>query len=224
LGSRLQKRVRGNEELRETTPPLNVAVALLLAAGCLRALIKRRAPAEFFAAATLLVMSFYFSFLDRLVLPLYALGLAATVELLRDLFAAIGGTRFATGVTIAALLGLLVVDLEPRQGWRGIETRHRKHEQLAGALEQQLPAGARIGSALGFTYSVYLDRPVHSLLIAIRRAGDPSAAEHIIDAYSLDTILLWPEFKWDRELLPYFEARYGEGETIGGARVWRVRP
>ena len=205
LGSRLQKRVRGNEEPRETTPPLHVAVALLLAAGCLRVLIKRRAPAEFFAVATLLVMSVYFGFLDRLVLPLYVLGLAATVELLRDLFAAIGGTRFATWVTIAALLGLLVVDLDPRQDWSGIEARHRDHAQLAGALEQQLPAGARIGAPLGFTYSVYLDRPVYSLLIAIRRAGDPSST--YADTARARGVLGW-------------EPRYGLGDILDTAFRW----
>ena len=85
-------------------------------------------------------------------------------------------------------------------------------------------ADAVLAAGQGFHYGVYLDRPVVSLVHAVRRAHRRDAAEQIIDRYGVNTVVLSPLVEPDRRLAPYFIRRYGPGEPAGEARVWRVRP
>jgi len=34
--------------------------------------------------------------------------------------------------------------------------------------------------------------------------------------------VLWPEVPRERELIPWFECRYGPGEPVGAALLWRL--
>jgi hypothetical protein len=169
-------------------------------------------------------VAIYFVFTDRLILPFFVFALAATVEVLRDLAGRFGGPRAATWVPAGALLLLIAIDMKPHKDWRTIAERHREFASVAASVESILAPDARLAAGQGFHYGVYLDRPVVSLVHAVRRAHRRDAAEQIIDRYGVNTVVLSPLIEPDRRLAPYFIRRYGPGEPAGEARVWRVRP
>jgi hypothetical protein len=186
-------------------------------------LVRRKAPAEWFAAGVLCVVAVYFIFTDRLILPVFVFALAATVEVCRDLIRRFAGMRAATLVPAAALLLLIAVDFKPRYDWDGIEARHREFTALAAAVEQRLMPDARLAAGQGFHYGVYLERPVYNLLHAVRRAGRADAVEGIIGKYELNTVVLSRLVPQDRMVVAYFTDHYGSGTPAGSALIWRVR-
>ena len=66
-----------------------------------------------------------------------------------------------------------------------------------------------------------MDRPVYAFEFAVQRSG-PEAIEAVIDKYGIDTVVLSPIRRKDRELIPYFDKRYA-APTDSIARVYRVR-
>jgi len=223
LGSRLQHRIPGSSPPDRGARYVRDLVAVGMLVCLLLVLVRRRAPAEAFASAVLLVVAVYFIFTDRLVLPVFVFALAASVEVLRGLTLRLAGARAATLVPALALLLLIAVDFAPRHEWKTIESRHQEFTATASAIEPVIEADSRLGAGQGFHYGVYLDRPVYSLMHAVRRARTPEAAEAVIDRYGLDTVVLSPLVPADRPFFAYFTARYGPGTTAGSARVWRVR-
>jgi hypothetical protein len=221
VGSRMQHRIPGSAPTGGAVALGRAALALLLLAGTTFVLVRRAAPAEWFVGGVLLVVAVYFVFTDRLVLPVFVLALAATVEALRDVSRWLGGERAARVVPLVALLVLIAVDFHPRRDWRRIETRHRELVATAAAIESAIEPDARLAASRGFHYGVYLNRPVFSLVHAIRRARSYEAAEEVIDRYGIDTVVSSPLVPPD--LSPYFLERYGPGTPAGTARVWRVR-
>ena len=82
----------------------------------------------------------------------------------------------------------------------------------------------RLGTRIGWDYTLCLDRPVFNLGPRVTRTGQLSAADEIIDRYKLDTIFLDSRNAHDAKLARYFARRYGAGRQVGPLRVWRVRP
>ena len=150
-----------------------------MTAGLCIALARRRSAADWFALATLGVVTIYFVFTDRLILPFFVFALAATVGGLRDMAGRFGGPRAAMWVPAGALLLLIAIDMKPREDWRAIEARHREFASLASAIESVLAPDALLAAGQGFHYGVYLDRPVYSLVHAVRRAHRRDAVEQI---------------------------------------------
>lgn len=225
LGSRMALRVPGSPWPGPAARWAYRGVALMMLGCLLHVLLRRRAPAELFAAGTLVVVAVYFVFTDRLALPLYVLALAATVETLaRVLGSRLGSDRAATALTAAALLILTLADLGPRREWESIERRHRSFVETAAAVGASLAPDARLAAGQGLHHSVYLERPVYNLALAVRRAGRADAAEEVIDRYALNTVVLSALVPQDAQLGEYFSRRYGPGVPAGTARVWRVRP
>ena len=185
--------------------------------------LRRREVAEVYALLYAALLLIYFGYHPRLALPLYAIGLAALADLLRAGAARAGGARAAAAVTALAMLALAAWDFEPRRGWDGIEERHQRHLEQARALRARLGPDDRVAAVSGLHDSVYLERPIWGLHWPIRDAGDPAAAEPIIDKYAIDTVLVEGGER-GRELAAYLEQRYGEPDHAGSVRLWRVRP
>lgn len=219
LGSRMGKRARGYG------PLLSAGVLV----GCtLVLLFRRREAAEFFALLSLAVIAFYFGFAQRLVMPVYALVLLATVELVRDaanfVSSRLLARKLGTGVACAGLLAWTAIDFGPRRDWPGIEAEHLLIEEISARFKKRLSPADVPASVRGWHYAVFLDRPVYSLEFAAGRAGRMDATEDLIDKYRIDTVLLSPRVIVDLPYLEYFEARYGDEVADPFARVYRVRP
>jgi hypothetical protein len=116
-----------------------------------------------------------------------------------------------------------VADFEPRRGWERVQEGHQRRLEKARTLRARLAPDDRVAAVAGLHDSVYLERSVWGLHWAIHDAGDPAAAEPIIDKYAIDTVLVG-ETKRDGELAAYLEQRYGDPERVGSVRLWRVRP
>ena len=124
---------------------------------------------------------------------------------------------------IATARSLAALDFEPRRGWDRLQEGHQRRLEKARALRAHLAPDDRVAAVAGLHDSVYLERSIWGLHWAIRDAGDPAAAEPIIDKYAIDTVLVG-DSKRGRELAAYLEQRYGEPERAGSVRLWRVRP
>lgn len=200
-------------------------VTFLLLGSLLWVLWKRRETAEFFAFGYLCVLLVYFGFIPRLVLPILALGLIATVELLRDLSARAAGPARRVGAERAVTMVLalvLLVEADARPDWDQLREKHETLEETVRAFESLVDEDAVLASHRAWHYALLMDRPIRAMEFAVEREGDPAAVESILDKYGVDTVLLSHRQRADRKILPYFEERY---EPLGtrAARVFRVR-
>jgi hypothetical protein len=201
--------------------PLEMALGGALLAAALVVLVRRGRASEWFLAANAGVLSFYFAFKDRLALPVFLLALPAAVELAISIlarWASAARARAAVGVCVAVLA---VADFRPRERWDEVARLHGAWTALCSALSANLPADARLAASIGWHYSVYLDRPVHSLLFAVRRAG-VAGVEDVIDKYGIDTVILSDFTQPERSMREYFEKRYGV-RSVGRGAIVRVR-
>lgn len=227
LGSRFRDITR--DRAASNAPPSHVerdvAIGVVIFALGLFGLARRRDPCLLFLCAVVAIVLVYFSFQDRLMLPVYVLCVPAAA----DLLLAFASRRFAPGIAralvAAALLTLALVDFRPRAGWRELEQEHAAFEALSAELGPRLAPGDVLAAPMkGWYFSVFLDRPVYSLYFAWDRKRDMRAVEALIDRYGIDTVLLsqWTDVA-GKPMLPYFQARYPRIERVATGAIARVR-
>jgi hypothetical protein len=205
--------------------PLRAAATLALLAGLVAVALRRREPAELFALGSLALLLFYFDLRPRLLLPIALVSLAASLEELSRLARRIAPARAAPAALCAALALALAGALALRRDWPDVREKHDAFAAICAELAGALEPDDRVATAFNWHYATCLDRPVYSLLFAVRRAGDPTAAEAVIDAYGVDTVVLTPFWVLDQTLHPYFQSRYGDSaRKLGRAVLYRVRP
>jgi hypothetical protein len=208
---------------KEYTPALAVPAALI-AGALLIGLVRRRAPIEIYLCAHAVILVFYFGFGWRLLLPVWVFALADGVDCLRALAGRLFGTRGATALACAGLLALALVDAEPRRDWERIRKGHERHGAVARAIEGEIAPDARLAAMRGYSYSVYLERPVWSLEFAVERERSFLAAEALIDREGIDTLVASPLGQYDGQLRAYLERRYpGALRRAGEVIVAHVR-
>lgn len=194
---------------------------VLLAALLVQAL-RRREPAELFTLLYLLVVVFYFSYLERIALPVFVFSLLALLELLRDASRSLAGRAAGLGVPLAFLAVLFVLDFSPRANWPRIERGDTERAAKAETYAKCLPPEARVAMWLKANeYSLLLDRPMYVLYFAHRRNPSAAALERLIDTYRVDTVVLEPEMP--PEVRKHFSA-YPRVEGCAEETVVRVRP
>jgi hypothetical protein len=185
---------------------LQAALAAVLLAGLLYAAVRRRRAAELYLLGSLALLSvFPTTFLDRYILPVFALCLCATVELVRDALRRAAGPGVSQVAPAAGLAVLALVAFSPRAGWDEIERRHDRFQTLCDDVAAKLAPDAQLAAEKGWHLSVYLNRPVHSLRLAVRRDGLRAGAESVIDRYDLNTVLVLEN---QRDYGAYFAKRY----------------
>jgi hypothetical protein len=195
-------------------------------AACVAVLLVRSArSSEIFFFLVGVVLVTYFGYRVRLGLPMYVVCLAAWAEVNAELAARFLGVARARAAVAAALVVLTAVDFQPRKDWDEIAQKSERERAQARAFAERLPASARLGARVGWHYALLLGRPVWSLRFAIDRAPkrNVAAMEGVIDKYELDTVLVGGT-QIERLLLPYLQARYGQGERAGEGWIYRVRP
>jgi hypothetical protein len=211
----LNGRLRPNE-----TGPLYPLPALggLLCCGIV--LVRRREPAELFAAGLLVVLVTYFGFAMRLVLPLYVLVLACVALVLRDALAPRLGARAAQGIVAGLLLLLAFGDYRHHEGWNAARVRAAKVEAVTDYLASHVPEDVPIAADFGAHYAVSLGRPVYSLRWSMRRGGT-EAARRFLDRYDVGVVVVDEEQHGGKHLVQILtrengcEARPAPGICIG---------
>lgn len=185
-------------------------------------LLRRREPAEIFTILYTIVVVFYFSYLERIALPIYAFSLLALVGLLRDATRSLAGRAAGLAVPLAFLSLLFVLDFKPHARWPQIEQSDRERAAKARVYAQCLPPDARVATwRLGNEYSALLDRPFFVLYFSHVRTPTAAALERTIEAYGIDTVILEPETPAD--VRRHFSG-YPRVAACAGEPVFRVRP
>jgi len=222
IGSRMTSQVQGTQPPTYSLDPVHAGVFLSLLACLLALLIRYRSAAEFFCIASVGVISVYFGFDGRLLLPVYALLLCGSAELLRDISGKWLGPARGQLLVSVLLLGLIGVDFEPRAGWREIEASHAKLAQVADDLAPLLTDDTVLATLKGHDYMVQLDRPVVSLRFVLDKAREISPIEATIDKYGVNTVFLSRRHAAG-SIGDYLKGLYGPGKEAGSITVWRVR-
>jgi len=223
LGSRLQVKEKGNTLQRGSVSVGHAVLGVGLLAGLLVQLLRRRETTEIFAVLCLGVVLVYFGFSWRLLLPVYALALGATLETLRDL------TRHRTRdpvpviVCAVAVVALLLLDLPPRRGWDALENEHARLEAFADSVEAQLDESQVLASTQ-VAFGALLDRPVYNLRPALRRGASPQELESLIDRHGIQVLATDPEDPLARSFEAHLRTRYGQPFAAASVRLWTVRP
>ncbi|MFT5052146.1 MAG: hypothetical protein ACI8QZ_003578 [Chlamydiales bacterium] len=222
LGSRMTSRVQGTKAPTHGLDPVHAGVSLSLFLCLVLLLVRYRSAVEVFTCASVGVITLYFGFGGRLLLPVFALLLCGAVEMLRDLFGGLVGPRRGQILVGALVLTLISLDFDPHAGWEEIEASHAKLAQVAEDLSPVLTDDSVLATLRGHDYMVELDRPVVSLRFVLDRPTDISPIERIIDKYGVNTVFLVGA-QATGAVGSYLDDLYGPGNVAGSVTVWRVR-
>jgi 4-amino-4-deoxy-L-arabinose transferase-like glycosyltransferase len=148
---------------------------------------RRREPAEFLCLAMLGVISIYFAYDGRLVLPLFLLGLPALAEASIATLSRVGlGKRRSTWAVALGLVGLGLADVQWIPDVELLEAHALGIESVVEHIEAQVPVGASIGVRIGGELGVYMaDRSVYSLH-SVTRQGSWSLLEAFLLERGID--------------------------------------
>lgn len=171
-----------------------------------------REAAWIFALLYLLVLLVYFGWRDRLLLPLLPLSMAAVVL-------SLGSRRKGLAAGFVMLVTGLALPAEAPDRVRLKQLDEARRAQIA-AFDAVLPDSARCAALIGWHHSVGLQRPVYSLVFALRRG---QTLDGLLAEERIDYVLVGPE-AGEQALLPALRQRLGGGEPAGAGWVFRVPP
>lgn len=181
LGSRMQA---------PQTGPVELVLGALVLVGMLVVTWKSRRSSEWFVLGASAMLLVFVSFLDRHALPVWLLASAAALEaLLLGLERLRAPRALAQAIAIAVVASIAWVDWAPRQKWPVVEASHQQMQRFCAAAARELTPEARPAAMLGWHYSVYLGRPVWSLMFEQQRHG-PESLPALFARDRIDTVLL----------------------------------
>ncbi len=186
LGDRMRE--RGHE-------PVHLLFGALLGASLVVVFARRRDAPEAYALAVFAVLLVIHGFHANLAVPVFALALAASVEVLVLVLGRLGSERFARGIVLVALAALAVHDFDPRFEYHRTDERRtaaRLHQELVSdcaQLERLLEPDARLAAWTGWDVALHLDRPVPSLRFVAEREG-LAGAVRLLRERRIDAVLV----------------------------------
>lgn len=218
LGSRMQEDVAGAVNVT-----LGALFVLALVVNTARR-ARRETSAELFALAGIAIVLPYFSFQDRLLLPVMIVAWASAAELLESAGRKLLGDARAPILALVPCAVLLAFDARPRGNWDAIRAEHETYRDYCAQLATLVPPSARVAVPQeSWRYAIYLDRPVWTLFFGWNRGGGPAGIEQVLDRRRIDTVVVTPFTKPDAAMRPYFVERYGARELAPGIVVAKVR-
>lgn len=185
-----------------------LGLSLLLA--CAWLAWKEREAAWLFALLYTLVLLLYFGWRDRLVLPLFPLGMAAVVLLLKQ-----PTTRL---IAAAAMLIGCVGFSSVTPSRAELAQLDRQRLQQLEAWRAVLPPQTRCAASIGWHHSVGLALPVYSIYFATRRG---MSLEELVQRHRIEWILVGPQAQ-EQAMLPALRSRYGPGIPAADGWVFPV--
>ncbi len=183
-----------------------------------------RRSRELFAFGGIAIVLPYFSFQDRLLLPVLFVAWVASAELLELVGTRVLGAARAPLVALVPCLALLTLDFHPRANWDAIQKEDETYRAYCARLNALVPANERLAVPQeSWRYSIYADRPVWTLFFGWYRGGGPAGAESVIERRKITTVVVTPFTKSDELMRPYFVQRYSAREIEPGIVVAKVR-
>jgi hypothetical protein len=196
-------------------PALLFAILGFACVACVAAL--RREPAEFLCLGLFLLLSIYFGFVDRLVLPVFVLALPAMAEVgLRVLRGVWPSSGLPSGVVLAWIAALALVDARRLPDPDEFEGRTRRMRALAEYLEAQVPPGEALAARLGWELGVHLeDRAIYSLYVVAKRDGREGMLA-MLDRRGVNFCLFYEPLEADRMLDQALRGRFTSRGSFEG--------
>ncbi len=175
--------------------------------------VRRREARELFVLFALALLSVYFAFRPRLLLPLSVLVWPAVLDSLLALAARVTWSALARNACVAvAALVALAHALRPTTSAE-IARQHSLRTESAQLVGAELGPG-RVAAPIGWHWSVYLNRPVWSLALTARRGG-AAGLEATLARHAIDTVILTRFLPEDQALMQYFDKNWGTPTEFG---------
>jgi hypothetical protein len=160
---------------------------------------------------------------QRYLIPIFLLALPAALDSLAWLGEKLASPRAVRSTLTVLVLVVVALDFAPRKGWDEIETRHARLTAGCAAIDAALPRSAVLAAPVGWHLSVYLGRPVFNLAPTMTREKRMDSSEAVFDRHGIDTVVT-ADFAFGGEVYEkYLVRKYGPGQVVGEARVYRVR-
>jgi hypothetical protein len=213
MGSRLQS--------REASPLTLVlgSVGILCLLGV--AVVKRR-TGDLLGAGTLLPLSIWFVIKDRLVLTVYLFVFAAVALVFLLLLRRCLQKPWPACSAAALLAGLAALDAGPNRQREALASHHQKIKETCAGLRDNEPSTTRMAGFEGWLYSVYLERPVYNLSMAMKRNGIEGARQ-VLRKHDIELVLL-PGLPETKTLIQELGRRYGIEQHFGHSCAIRISP
>lgn len=200
----------------------NARVWAWLACGAwLIVLWQRRAAAEWFAGAGLLVASIYFGFMNRLMLPVYLVFLPACALVLVQLFGRLLPLVQARALVAALVLGLIAHDYDPRWGWQRMSDKNEIFDLICESARKRFGPNRIMAADFGGHLSVQLQRPVYTLRWVLERDGLQGGLD-LIEKYGINALVLDMDDRQERNLFEHLKDRDPKIRTVGSYALLRL--
>jgi len=180
LGSRITE--RGDNQVHRTIALIALGIWLIV-------LIRRRGTGDFLTGGIVLIIAIYFGFMNRLIIPLYALVLIAVAQALLQSLARFVGERRGAWISTVLVLALAAADFKPDWRWDQARVRSDQFFKACKAAERRFDESETLAADFGAHFSAELDRPVYTLRWSLKRGGPPSALD-FIERYGVDNVIL----------------------------------
>ena len=210
---------RMNTAAPPTGTKIGIAVFAVLCATVI--LFRRRGPAEFLVGGMLASLSVYFAFKPRLVIPIFLLLLPAVCEVLLLVLGKVAPRRVAAWCVAALVVVPALLDFEPQDWRKAIESTHGQRAELLRRIDREFPPGAPIAAPLGWHLGVHTDRPVYSLDIVGERQG-PAFALKLIEKHGIVAVATNQRRRTGRKYADLLEPLYPKAH-VGNWVVFDTR-
>lgn len=212
------------DRMREATPSrASWLIGAIVGALALAAAVRRREVDDFVLLGSLAAFSISLEVRERYGLPLYVLALPSALDTLRWLAARWTGERVARGALTALVVIVTALDFAPRSYWDKVRSGHAEFTRNCAEIEQVIAPDAVLASSVGWHLSVYLDRPVYSLVPRLKHKGRLDAVEEVISRRGINTVVCLRSRNLDDSIIQLLRQNYGAPKSAGNALAWRVR-
>ncbi len=175
-------------------------------------LIWRRRTTEFYALGNFALLSIYFAYGERLLLPIYLFAFPAVVEIVKLAFERVMAARTATIATVVLILVPAAIAVRlPDTGKLALDQQQRA--ELSAFLDQHYP-GVPLAATVGRHLTVGSARPVYSLKYPAKRGGRKRVQE-IIEARDIAVVAIDRKERFARQLMEILESRYPVRHDLG---------
>ena len=228
IAERFEKRSKdiagtlGSRLLSDEPTPANAWRAIAAMACIAAVLALRRGAAEWFAFGTLFVISIYFGFMNRLMLPVFCIAVAALAEVSLRVFRLALPTRLgplARSLTVALLLSWAYIDFDNRADYLStIEQDYATFLQARDLVEANFGEDEVLSTSRSAHFCLELNRGVLNHTWPMGRLGEAGTLD-FLERHGVTGLVLHQNRRPDRRLT---EALQGRLEILGRAGPYTV--
>ena len=214
----------GSRLVSEDPTTARTILAVLALAALVGAAIARRGTGEWFALGTLAVVSIYFGFMNRLMLPVFFLLVPAIADAAVWLLRRALRPELARGTAAALLLAWATFDYDPIESYKATMRKdYREFLETCAVLERSFPEGRTLAASRASHYCLELDRPVLSHSWPMARVGEAGTID-FLERHGVAGLVLNGARRADRRLAEALGPRLEQVGKVGPYRIERLAP